>query len=429
MRKILLFIHLIQLSFLFSFSQESNDSISHQFRYDTTNIILNGESLAPFFSKLKNIPKNKERVSILHVGDSHMMMGYFIGEMRKCLSNAFPLSGYGMLFPYSMLNYKPFYIHVNKIQGVWEGANYLKPEQKLPLGITGFALQTKSTYAQFHISPRRVPEEIASGNQVILYYAGDPAADIKIQGINFKDTNTIIQSTGIVADTLMTPISKWKKAIYNFDNVINEIKISINQKYDSIPFIIYGLQLINSDKMGITYHNCGVGGATFLSLTNNSSLSLSQIQDLNPDLIIFSYGSNEAYTSAFNAEKYYLSISDYISSVRNTLPTTSILLTAPPDTRSKNRYPRNNDSIIYVLKNISTKNIVAFWDLRSQMGGDGSLYKWLKGGLASKDQLHFTKEGYEMQAKLLSEALFIEYNKSLPPTEHVSLPTFQKNFK
>jgi hypothetical protein len=39
------------------------------------------------------------------------------------------------------------------------------------------------------------------------------------------------------------------------------------------------------------------------------------------------------------------------------------------------------------------------------MGGENSIYPWLKKGLAAKDQLHFTKKGYYLQAELLSEAI------------------------
>ena len=44
------------------------------------------------------------------------------------------------------------------------------------------------------------------------------------------------------------------------------------------------------------------------------------------------------------------------------------------------------------------------------MGGNGSLFKWLKNSLASKDQLHFTKEGYTLQAKLFTIPIFDAFN-------------------
>ena len=48
---------------------------------------------------------------------------------------------------------------------------------------------------------------------------------------------------------------------------------------------------------------------------------------------------------------------------------------------------------------------VAFWDLRSIMGGKNSVLNWFKLKLAATDKLHYTKAGYELQAQLLIKAL------------------------
>ena len=63
------------------------------------------------------------------------------------------------------------------------------------------------------------------------------------------------------------------------------------------------------------------------------------------------------------------------------------------------------------------------------MGGNGSLFKWLKNGLASKDQLHFTKEGYTLQAKLLTIAIFDAFNNMVGENEKLKLPLINQNFK
>ena len=39
------------------------------------------------------------------------------------------------------------------------------------------------------------------------------------------------------------------------------------------------------------------------------------------------------------------------------------------------------------------------------MGGDKSILQWLKPKLASFDKLHYTKEGYILQANLLMDAM------------------------
>jgi lysophospholipase L1-like esterase len=227
----------------------------------------------------------------------------------------------------------------------------------------------------------------------------------------------------------VTVFSGWKKQQFVFAHPVSSLSISVDQNRDSLPFDIYGIQFLNPDQPGIIYHNAGVGGSTFMSLCKNSSLAAAQIQDLNPDLIIYAYGSNEAYTPTFNTVDYQQNISNHLDQIKKLLPETVILLTTPPDTRSKDRYPRNIDTIRSVYLQLATEKNLSYWDLRDQMGGNGSLHKWFKLGLASKDKLHFTKPGYELQAKLLTEAIFKAYNEIYPNDQSLHLPVYQTDFK
>ena len=51
----------------------------------------------------------------------------------------------------------------------------------------------------------------------------------------------------------------------------------------------------------------------------------------------------------------------------------------------------------------------AVWDLYGVMGGAHSVDAWRKAGLAKKDRLHFTDEGYTLLADLFVEALKTDY--------------------
>lgn len=49
------------------------------------------------------------------------------------------------------------------------------------------------------------------------------------------------------------------------------------------------------------------------------------------------------------------------------------------------------------------------------MGGDGSMNIWRESALANLDNIHFTKEGYERQGRLLLEALMKGYGADAAP--------------
>jgi hypothetical protein len=54
------------------------------------------------------------------------------------------------------------------------------------------------------------------------------------------------------------------------------------------------------------------------------------------------------------------------------------------------------------------------------MGGDGSMWRWLPAKLAASDKLHFTKEGYTLQANLVMQAFIQSYNKAIPDPDKIS---------
>lgn len=82
------------------------------------------------------------------------------------------------------------------------------------------------------------------------------------------------------------------------------------------------------------------------------------------------------------------------------------LITSPPDSRYKNKIPINFSKIknVYIQVALNNNN-VAYWDLRTIMGGNKSILQWLKLKLASFDKLHYTKDGYMLQANLLMNAM------------------------
>ncbi|MFM1934174.1 MAG: hypothetical protein RL360_1054, partial [Bacteroidota bacterium] len=156
------------------------------------------------------------------------------------------------------------------------------------------------------------------------------------------------------------------------------------------------------EEKGIEYIDLGVAGAQFTHLKSRANLVLDQIKILQPDLIICSFGTNEAYNANWESQSYKKAWQVFIQEIQAISSKTIFLLTSPPDTRSQNRVPKHQQEVIRVLA--ETK--VPFYDLNSAMGGFGSSEEWVKNGCFLKDQLHLTKEGYQFQAKLFVLALF-----------------------
>ena len=64
-------------------------------------------------------------------------------------------------------------------------------------------------------------------------------------------------------------------------------------------------------------------------------------------------------------------------------------------------------------RELAKKHDAAVWDQFDVMGGLYSMRDWEKAGLAKKDKVHFTNEGYQLLGDLLYNALIKDYRNHL----------------
>jgi lysophospholipase L1-like esterase len=385
--------------------------------------IYNDSSLSLLFQKLYLLKKGEGRnVSVLHLGDSHVQMGFFAAAIRNTFSKIWGFAGFGTVFPYQLAKYNPFYIQTKVTNGEWEGSNYLKKEDEFKHGVLGFTARTFSSIASFELNIKNNSPGVSGFNKVQLLY-GDPAGNytIELNGSSSQQPEDGFSPSILCNESVVSnPNQVWRMNSYCFDKKQDKIQFTVRRNtYPKGAFNVYGFVLKDESSKGVIYNSSGVGGSQFSHLTDNASLSKEQITSLQPDLILFSYGSNESYMKSFDSIKYQANVNNYIHSLKKTLPGVTILLISPPDTRAKNLYPRNTTTIQQILKTTATQENVAYLDLREQMGGDGSIWRWLPAKLAASDKLHFTKEGYTLQANLVMQAFIQSYNKAIPEKDKV----------
>jgi lysophospholipase L1-like esterase len=171
--------------------------------------------------------------------------------------------------------------------------------------------------------------------------------------------------------------------------------------------IIYGLYVSNGKK-GVVYNSLGVNGAEYRHY-NEAQYFAQQSKVLTPDLIIISLGTNEAANSKFDEEVFYNQIDKLVNDLQNYNPNAVILLTTPADNFRRKKYP--NTIIKRVSKTIVNYCInhqLPYWDLYQISGGYKSARFWKKYQLLAKDNLHYSKKGYQVQGTLLYQALMKE---------------------
>ena len=367
--------------------------------------ITSSANLTTALNKLHRIKTNQSYskedsvFTILHFGDSHIQGDYFSGEIRRILQSYFGTAGQGIIFPYSLSkSFGPKGVQVTT-NGIWEGTNILKSTKKNEIGITGYNVSTTDENASLQFSFTNKYNGNLSNKISIWTSSGPTSYDYKMNN-ELKLENEKIDDSG------------WKVRNYISDTEISNFNLSTVKNGDSTNHLdLLGLEFIPNSAFGVNYHHCGVVGAQFTHLIYNAELVNEQILHVNPDLIIFSFGTNEAYNNKVDTSYYYRSVSKFISSIQQSLPKTAILLTTAPDTRSQGKTPPSQITVNNQLIKLSKDLKISLFDLNKAMGGWGSLYNWHKQKLTLSDKLHFNSTGYALQGKMLSYSFLKAYNK------------------
>lgn len=165
---------------------------------------------------------------------------------------------------------------------------------------------------------------------------------------------------------------------------------------------------------GVVYHILGVNGATCQSFSTPEHIR--QIADLHPDLVILSFGTNEAHGRRYNASEHTAAMNHLIEELKASCSDVAFLMTTPPGAyvrngrRGKIINPRTPLVVENELK-FAREHGIAIWDMYDIVGGkQRACLNWNAAKMYQRDKIHFTHEGYTLQGLLLHEAFIKAYN-------------------
>ncbi len=365
-------------------------------------------SLTSFYEKLYLLEQNKNsRVNIIHIGDSHIQADHFSGAMRQKLQLRFGNAGRGLVFPYRSAKSNEPISYKTTSNVSWNYKRNVFFENPLPIGVSGFTIETCDSLAEINLTIKDQPNLGYSFTKFSLFHEkGLNNFDISIcdelnceRGV-FKPTDT--SSNPFVSEL---KFDKPIRQIY----LRNKISDSIGSKITRI----YGM-LLENDSSGILYNMIGVNGAEYRHYVMSKYFT-QQLSYLSSDLVIISLGTNEAFSKGFDKDLFYRSIDSLVVSVKSINPTAAVLITTPPDSYRKTRNGRVKNPDMKIARATVVayclKHNIAYWDLYEVMGGFGSMGKWYAVKLSAKDRVHFSGKGYQIQGDLFYNALMYGYEK------------------
>ncbi len=339
------------------------------------------------------------KINIVQIGGSHIQADMWSMQMRDRLQRLVPgvRGSRGFIFPYNIAKSNNPYWYFPEFTGNWTSIKNTKKEDEGALGLAGYAVTTHDTIASLNISFR---------GDMYGRYTFDRIKVLHRQDSSFS-IDAFTRDTTISIIKVVNQEKGYTEFFYSAQ--VDTLNLNIHQENkDQLRFTLYGIIMENEDP-GVIYHACGVNGASTTSWLRCERLS-EELDLLDPDLVIFSIGINDAHDSEFSESRYKSNYKELIRRVRSVAPNAAILLTTNTDSYVNRKVPNKNaDSVRRVMQQLSAEEGAAIWDTFGVMGGEGSIRTWEEAGLAKKDRVHFNRAGYTVLGDLLFSALIESY--------------------
>ena len=381
--------------------------------FERNQLIYPGDSLPMerFFEKLDSVVFLGGNVSIMHIGGSHVQAGVFTQQFRDNLLGIGTdlMGGQNFVFPFTAgKTNNPSHFMV-KYTGEWDYCrNAVKNEYEKRLGLAGAAITTTDNEASVSIITR----ERYPSHQPPEYTFN------KVTVLGFSETENVVPVVSYDGTVIQGNYNE-SQSSYAFD--LPQYTDSVCILFDTVPgeFTLTGV-LLESGKTGICMHGIGVNGASVPSYLHCDDFER-DLALIKPDLVIFSIGINDAADQDFTEFYFKQNYNELINTIQKVSPDCALLFVTNNDSYRrvrKNKYRVNPNGLLAqeAFMDMGKKYNAAVWDQFDIMGGLKSMEEWEKAGLAKKDKVHFTTEGYQLLGDLLYNALMERYIEHLKST-------------
>ena len=354
---------------------------------------------------------SKTNVGIVHIGDSHLQADYATRVVRDNLQLDYGNAGRGLVVPLKLAGTnQPLDFSFMSNQN-WNGFKLLSKGWPRTMGFTGVSVTPSSARSSFTV---RVSDKEDY----------NPFSDITV----FHKGQFYVTSVSDADGKLIPFIAVPSKDYTHISLTRNVISATIN--FDSAgDLTLFGANLSGA-RPGVSYHVIGNNGATYESYNRVGNVGQG-IAALNPELVIISLGTNEAFGTV-DRGRLTASIDRLVNNIKKSLPDAEILLVTPMECqkavykktkgkerrRSRSRSVRSfvpNDKIALVrdiIMDYGKNNHIALYDWYDIAGGAKASEKWIRSGLFSSDRIHHSVKGYNLQGMLLYQALKNAFNSN-----------------
>ena len=352
--------------------------------------IESGAPLARFRTKLAALKAGTRTkpVTILHIGDSHVASDSFSQGIRRALQAQYGDAGRGAVIPAGAFKYG-FTDQVSQVRkGHWKADTALK-NRKGSFGIAGVNVASASTSASLNLKSKTGSFDAATVTVATGPRQG--AFTLKVGNVS-KKFNARAAKVG----------SK------TFRLEAKGEAVQLNPAGGGTTRVFHWSTEKNT--AGIRYVSFGLIGATVdITKRFNMKLVAGDMRSLDPDLIVYGYGTNEGFNDNLNLKSYRKYAAKFLDTLERAAPNADTVIIGAADglrRRSRNAkscgggwyLPPKLGPLRVTMKQLANERNAGYWDWSAAMGGKCSANRWAAKGLAARDRVHLKAKGYSKSA-------------------------------
>lgn len=359
-----------------------------------------------------------DKVVIFHFGASHIQAERPTTFTREELQKVFGDGGRGMMFNYAAANTYSSVNYVTKSSGKWSWTKSYQGKTKIPAGVCGMTVESRSENATLDFRFRKVlPPDT---HQLIVFIENHSAAmgfDLMIDSSSYSFGRHVLDTIHDNAVRLIHTGS------------IGNIRLKTHAPVrEGAFFRFYGIDIERIPNSGLVYHSLGVGAAAMRSMLSLVKMP-EQAAILKPDVAILDFGTNDIlYTNSISPDLPG-QIREIIATCRAVNPEMLIILTSVQDLYRKGKFITAGPLFRDMADSIARAEKCMFWNWHDAAGGLGTIRKWYELGFAQSDYIHLSQEGYRIKGTFLARSFLNTYRLLCqnPGLQKLSIPA--KNYQ
>jgi hypothetical protein len=364
-----------------------------------------GTALDHFFNALqrtqRKVPGAVTRIT--HFGDSIVVSDYVSSTLRRRFQEHFGDAGHGFTL---IANAWPAYVHegVERYATVgWKVSRVVGPlaaDGLYGLGCVSFTAD-KNVLARFSTVAKG--DQGRSVSRFVVLYLEQPA------GGSFR-----VSVDGTPREVVSTegPIKRSRFHEVRVSDGPHELEIFTQSGVSRLFGVV-----LERDEPGVVLDAIGIQGARIRFLDKQDDAHWAeQLAARAPSLLVYQFGANESADGLlYPMEDYHRTMKEVLVQGQRAVPQASCLVIGAMDRASKRGEElvslRVIPSIVEKQRLAAAEAGCAFFDTYAAMGGQGSMPRWVRRGLAQADFTHPSSVGSDVIGTWIYRALMQRYGE------------------